>query len=125
MSEAEPADEQPAAVRVCRQSASVQTGAPVGSVEGTPAGPVVHCSAHGSVQERMSPAAELTTASGKEPDPRVLAKHANPTPGNHMTHQKANPCTMIEDRPASSLININTHFDQWLERYQYVYTAPG
>jgi hypothetical protein len=75
------------------------------------------------MQEMMSLAAELTTASGKESDPPALAQHANSAPGNYMAHQEANPRTMIEDRPASNLININTHFDQWLERYQYVYTA--
>jgi hypothetical protein len=121
-SEADP-DEQPAVVRVCRQATSAQTGAPFESVEGTPAGPVVHCSSHRSVQKRISPAAELTTASGKEPDPPALAQHANSAPGNYMTHQEANPCTMVEDRPASSLLNINSHFDRWLERYQHVYTS--
>jgi hypothetical protein len=80
-------DEQPAAVRLCRQLASVQTGAaPFGSVEGTPAGPVVHSSwssSHRSVRERMLPAAEPTTAYGKEPGPTALAQHDNFAPGNY------------------------------------------
>ena len=120
-SEADP-DEQPAAVRVCGQSASVRTGTPVGSIEGTPADPPVYFLSRGSVRERMSPA-DSTTAYGKELGPTALAQHANSAPGNYKTHQEANPCTMVEDRPASSLLNINSHFDRWLERYQYVYTA--
>jgi hypothetical protein len=68
----------------------------------------------------MSPA-EWTTASGKEPGSPALAQHANSArPGNYENRQWANPCTTIEDRPAS-LININTHFDRWLESHQYVY----
>jgi hypothetical protein len=111
-------DEQPAAVRVCRQSTRVQAGtAPVRSVEGTPAGPVVYCFSHRSVQERMSPA-ESTTAYGKEPDPPALAKYVSSAPGNYKTHQEdGRPCTMIKDKPAS-LINISMYFDRWLERYR-------
>jgi hypothetical protein len=90
-SEADP-NGQHAAVRVCRQSASEQTGAPIGSVEGTPAGPVVHCSSHRSVQEKMSPA-ELTAASGKEPGPPALAQQSNSAPGNK-THQEGRPHTL-------------------------------
>jgi hypothetical protein len=113
MSEADPADEQPAAVRVCRHSASVQPGAPVRSFEGTPAyPPAVYYLSHKSVQEGMSPA-ESTTAYGKEPSsPTALAKHADSAPGNHEPHQRGRSHIMIEDRPAeSSLIRISAYFD--------------
>jgi hypothetical protein len=118
MNEANP-DEQSVAVRVRRQSASVQTGAPaVGSVEGTPADPLEYCSSHRSVQERMSPAAEPTTKyGGKELGPPALAQHINSVARNYKTHhQEGRSCVIIDDRPAeSSLVRISTYFDRWKE----------
>jgi hypothetical protein len=105
-SEADP-EEQLAAVRVCRQSAGVQTGAPVGSVEESPAGPVGYCSSHRPMQERASPAEPTTTASGKEPGPPELAEHTNTTPKNYETRQEDRPRTMIEDKPSVSSTSID------------------
>ena len=81
------------------------------SVEGTPAGPVVYCSSHISVQERTSPAEATTTASGKAPGQPAFAQYANSAPGNYETAlEEGRLRTMIEDRPAS-LIKISTYFD--------------
>jgi hypothetical protein len=119
MSEADP-NQQPAAVRVCRQSASVQMGAPVGRVERTPADPVVHCSAHSYVQERMSPEAEPITGYGNEPDPPTLAQHANSASGNYETRQEGGAHSIIEDEPSPPTFGVwkrrSKHFDQRVKR---------